>query len=78
MRLPLRHMLNDYVDVVLLSSGPLAAMAGPQLARHFDLPLALAEAGVNLTLNARGAEVLEATASEARAYGVQVDFVEHE
>ena len=47
MRLPLRHMLNDYVDVVLLSSGPLAAMAGPQLARHFDLPLALAEAALS-------------------------------
>ena len=47
MRLPLRHMLNDYVDVVLLSSGPFAAMAGPQLARHFDLPLALAEAALS-------------------------------
>lgn len=37
--------------------------------------LALAEAGVDLTLNARGAEVLEATASEARAYGVQVKTI---
>lgn len=34
---------------------------------------ALAEAGVNLVLNARGAEALEATASEIRAkYGVEV------
>lgn len=37
--------------------------------------LALAEAGVDLTLNARGAEALEATAQEARALGVQVKTV---
>jgi 3-oxoacyl-[acyl-carrier protein] reductase len=37
--------------------------------------LALAEAGVDLTLNARGAEALEATAEEARAYAVQVKTV---
>lgn len=37
--------------------------------------LALAEAGVDLTLNARGAAALEATAEEARAYGVQVKTV---
>ena len=37
---------------------------------------ALAEAGVDLVLNARGAEVLEATASEIRAtYGVEVTAV---
>lgn len=37
--------------------------------------LALAEAGVDLTLNARGSEALEATAQEARAFGVQVKTV---
>lgn len=37
--------------------------------------LALAEAGVDLTVNARGGDALEVTASEARAYGVQVKTV---
>ncbi len=37
--------------------------------------LALAEAGVDLTLNARGAAALESTAEEARAFGVQVKTV---
>jgi len=37
--------------------------------------LALAEAGVDLVLNARGAGALEATADEARAHGVQVTAV---
>jgi len=37
--------------------------------------LALAEAGVHLVLNARGAEALEATAAEARALGVEVTAV---
>lgn len=38
--------------------------------------MALAEAGVDLVLNARGAEALEATAAEIRAtYGVQVTTV---
>lgn len=37
--------------------------------------LALAEAGVDLTLNARGSDALEVTATEARAYGVQVKTV---
>lgn len=37
--------------------------------------LALAEAGVDLTLNARGVGALEATAHEARAYGVHVKTV---
>ncbi len=37
--------------------------------------LALAEAGVDLVLNARGAEALEATAAEARALGVDVTTV---
>lgn len=36
---------------------------------------ALAEAGVNLTINARGAEALEATAQELRALGVQVTAI---
>jgi len=44
MKLTLHHKLHDRVDVVLLSAGPLSAMAGQQLARHFDLPLTLAEA----------------------------------
>jgi 3-oxoacyl-[acyl-carrier protein] reductase len=34
--------------------------------------LALAQAGVDLVLNARGADALEATAAEARAFGVSV------
>ncbi len=34
--------------------------------------LALAEAGVDLVINARGAEALEATAEECRAFGVTV------
>ncbi|MDO8982119.1 SDR family oxidoreductase [Cypionkella sp.] len=34
--------------------------------------MALAEAGVNLVINARGAEALEATAAELRAFGVNV------
>ncbi|MEC8293024.1 MAG: SDR family NAD(P)-dependent oxidoreductase, partial [Pseudomonadota bacterium] len=35
---------------------------------------ALAEAGVNLVMNARGSEALEATAAEIRAkYGVEVE-----
>jgi 3-oxoacyl-[acyl-carrier protein] reductase len=37
--------------------------------------LALAEAGVDLVINARGAEALEATAAEARALGVAVTTV---
>ncbi|MGY9050317.1 3-oxoacyl-ACP reductase [Puniceibacterium antarcticum] len=36
---------------------------------------ALAKAGVDLVLNARGAEALEATAAELRAYGVSVTAV---
>lgn len=36
---------------------------------------ALAEAGVSLTINARGAEALQATADELRAYGVSVTAV---
>jgi len=36
---------------------------------------ALAEAGVDLVINARGAEVLEATAAALRAYGVTVTTV---
>ena len=37
---------------------------------------ALAEAGVDLVLNARGAEALEATAAEIRAkYGVKVEAI---
>ena len=35
---------SDLVDVVLLSSGPLSALASRQMARQFDLPLASAEA----------------------------------
>ncbi len=38
--------------------------------------LALAQAGVDLVITARGAEALEATAAEARAYGVQVTAVQ--
>ncbi len=34
--------------------------------------MALAEAGVDLVINARGAEALEATATELRTFGVQV------
>lgn len=37
--------------------------------------MALAEAGVDLVLNARGAEALEAAADEARGLGVKVDVV---
>lgn len=37
--------------------------------------LALAEAGVDLIMNARGAEALEASAKEARAFGVNVETV---
>ncbi len=37
--------------------------------------VALAKAGVNLTINARGAEALEATAEELRALGVTVTAV---
>lgn len=37
--------------------------------------LALAEAGVDLVINARGALALEATAAELRAFGVQVTTV---
>ena len=34
--------------------------------------MALAEAGVDLVINARGAEALEATAAELRGFGVNV------
>lgn len=44
MNLSLHHKLHESVDVVLLSAGPVSAMASAQLARHFDLPFALAEA----------------------------------
>ena len=44
MRLSISQMFHDYSDIVLLSAGPLSALASPQLARHFDLPLASAEA----------------------------------
>lgn len=37
--------------------------------------MALAEAGVDLVINARGAEALEATAAEFRKFGVQVTAV---
>ncbi|MGV8951336.1 MAG: SDR family oxidoreductase [Cypionkella sp.] len=37
--------------------------------------IALAEAGVDLVINARGAEALEATAAELRKFGVQVTAV---
>jgi 3-oxoacyl-[acyl-carrier protein] reductase len=37
--------------------------------------LALAEAGVDLVLNARGADALAATAAQARVFGVQVNEV---
>jgi 3-oxoacyl-[acyl-carrier protein] reductase len=37
--------------------------------------MALAEAGVDLVINARGAEALEATAAELRKFGVQVTAV---
>jgi 3-oxoacyl-[acyl-carrier protein] reductase len=37
--------------------------------------MALAEAGVDLVINARGAEALEATATELRGFGVQVTAV---
>jgi 3-oxoacyl-[acyl-carrier protein] reductase len=37
--------------------------------------MALAEAGVDLVINARGAQALEATATELRAFGVQVTTV---
>lgn len=37
--------------------------------------MALAEAGVDLVINARGAEALEATAAELRAFGVSVTTV---
>jgi 3-oxoacyl-[acyl-carrier protein] reductase len=37
--------------------------------------MALAEAGVDLVINARGAEALEATAAELRKFGVQVIVV---
>ncbi|MEI6097673.1 MAG: SDR family oxidoreductase [Alphaproteobacteria bacterium] len=37
--------------------------------------VALAEAGVDLVINARGAQTLEATAAELRAFGVQVTTV---
>lgn len=38
------HKLHESVDVVLMSSGPLSGAASLQLARHFNLPHALAEA----------------------------------
>ena len=37
--------------------------------------LALAEAGVDLVITARGAQALEATAAQARAFGVSVTTV---
>jgi 3-oxoacyl-[acyl-carrier protein] reductase len=37
--------------------------------------MALAEAGVDLVINARGAEALEATATELRKFGVQVTAI---
>lgn len=37
--------------------------------------MALAEAGVDLVINARGAEALEATAADLRSFGVQVTTV---
>lgn len=37
--------------------------------------MALAEAGVDLVINARGAEALEATAAELRKFGVQVTAI---
>lgn len=37
--------------------------------------LALAEAGVDITITARGSEALEATAQEARAFGIRVQTV---
>jgi hypothetical protein len=42
-KLTIRHKLHERVDVFLLSAGPISAMASAQLARHFDIPLALAE-----------------------------------
>ena len=43
-RLSLSQTSHDHSDVVLLSAGPVSALASPQLARHFDLPLPFAEA----------------------------------
>ncbi len=43
MKLSLNPKMHDRVDVVLLSSGPLAALASQELARKFDLPLVKAE-----------------------------------
>ncbi|MGV8955065.1 MAG: SDR family NAD(P)-dependent oxidoreductase, partial [Cypionkella sp.] len=37
--------------------------------------MALAEAGVDLVINARGVEALEATAAELRKFGVQVTAI---
>jgi len=44
MRVNLIQKCHESVDVILLSAGPLSALASPQLSRHFNLPLALAEA----------------------------------
>jgi hypothetical protein len=44
MRLNICHKLHESVDVVLLSPGPLCGTATSQLARHFNLPHAMAAA----------------------------------
>lgn len=44
MRLNICHKLHESVDVVLLSPGPLCGTASSQLARHFNLPHAMAAA----------------------------------
>jgi len=43
MKLSLSHPVPDHVDIVLLSSGPLSALASAQLARLYDMPLAMAQ-----------------------------------
>jgi 3-oxoacyl-[acyl-carrier protein] reductase len=61
---------GNVMDLGIKGKRALVCAASKGLGR--GCALALAEAGVDLVINARGPEALAVTASEARAYGVQV------
>ena len=61
------------MDLGIKGKRALVAAASKGLGR--GCAMALAEAGVDLVINARGAEALEATAAELRGFGVQVTAV---
>ena len=61
------------MDLGIKGKRALVAAASKGLGR--GCAFALAEAGVDLVINARGAEALEATAAELRGFGVQVTAI---